>query len=50
MRQALEHGQFGRWPVAFYPLGHDGFELIEVRMWDGLFFVVEKLVSVYTLT
>src|SRR5205814_6758558 len=41
MRQALEDAQFGRWPVAFYPLDHDDFELIEVRMWDGLFFVVE---------
>ncbi|WP_435123930.1 restriction endonuclease [Micromonospora tulbaghiae] len=42
MRQALEDAQFGRWPVAFYPLDHDGFELIEVRIWDGLFFVVEQ--------
>lgn len=42
MRQALEDAQFGRWPVAFYPLDHNGFELIEIRMWDGLFFVVEQ--------
>src|SRR6266508_374957 len=26
MRQALEDAQFGRWPVAFYPLDHDDFE------------------------
>ena len=41
MRQALEDAQFGRWPVAFYPLDHQDNELIEVRVWDGLFFVVE---------
>lgn len=41
MRQALEGAQSGRWPVAFYPLDHDGYELIEVRVWDGLFFLVE---------
>jgi hypothetical protein len=41
MRQALEDAQFDRWPVAFYPLDHDDLELIDVRMWNGLFFVVE---------
>lgn len=41
MRQALEDAQFGRWPVAFYPLDHQDNELIEVRVWEGLFFVVE---------
>jgi hypothetical protein len=41
MRQALEDAQFGRWPVAFWPLGHQDHELFDVRVWDGLFFVVE---------
>jgi hypothetical protein len=41
MRQALEDAQFGRWPVAFWPLDHQDHELFDVRVWDGLFFVVE---------
>src|SRR5262245_21682011 len=49
MRRALEDAQFGRWPVAFYPLDHDGYELIEVRMWDGLFFVVEHTLEACAL-
>lgn len=42
MRQALEDARFNRWPVAYYPLDHADGELIDVKDWPGLLFVVEK--------
>jgi hypothetical protein len=42
MRQALEDARFNRWPVAYYPLDHTDGELIEVKDWKGLLFLVEK--------
>jgi hypothetical protein len=42
MRQALEDARFNRWPVAYYPLDHTDGELIDVKDWKGLLFLVEK--------
>lgn len=42
MRQALEDARFNRWPVAYYPLDHTDGELIDVKNWKGLLFIVEK--------
>ncbi len=42
MRKALEDARFNRWPVAYYPLDHADGELIDVKDWKGLLFVVEK--------
>lgn len=42
MRQALEDARFNRWPVAYYPLDHVDGELIDVKDWEGLLFVIEK--------
>jgi hypothetical protein len=42
MRQALEDARFNRWPVAYYPLDHAEGELIDVKDWKGLLFLVER--------
>lgn len=42
MRQALEDARFNRWPVAYYPLDHTDGELIDVKDWEGLLFLVER--------
>jgi hypothetical protein len=42
MRQALEDARFNRWPVTYYPLEHEDGELIDVKNWEGLLFIVEK--------
>jgi hypothetical protein len=46
MRQALEDARFNRWPVAYYPLDHTDGELIDVKDWKGLLFLVEKTLTV----
>jgi hypothetical protein len=46
MRQALENARFNRWPVAYYPLDHEDGELITVKNWEGLLFIVENTLIV----
>ena len=42
MRRALEGARFNRWPVAYYPLDHEDGELIDVKNWEDLLFIVEN--------
>jgi hypothetical protein len=43
MRQALEDARFNRWPVAYYPLDHKDGEVFDVKDWESLFFVAERM-------
>lgn len=45
MRDSLEMAQFGRWPVPYWPLDDKGTGGINVKAWDGLFFMVEKTIE-----